>query len=168
MTAAAVLLSLVTVGRLGELWLARRNTAALMARGAVEIAPGHYPLIVALHTAWLVALWVYGAGQPVGPVWLAAFLGLQVARVWVLSTLGARWTTRIIVIPGERLVAKGPYRFVNHPNYLVVIGEIAVLPLCLGLPWLALLFSLLNAVVLMVRIQAENAGLKQAHRDATA
>jgi methyltransferase len=168
MTAAAVLLSLVTVGRLGELWLARRNTAALMARGAVEIAPGHYPLIVALHTAWLVALWVYGAGQPVGPVWLAAFLGLQVARVWVLSTLGARWTTRIIVIPGERLVAKGPYRFMNHPNYLVVIGEIAVLPLCLGLPWLALLFSLLNAVVLMVRIQAENAGLKQAHRDATA
>jgi methyltransferase len=168
MTTAAVLLSLVTVGRLGELWLARRNTAALMARGAVEIAPGHYPLIVALHTAWLVALWVYGAGQPVGPVWLAAFLGLQVARVWVLSTLGARWTTRIIVIPGERLVAKGPYRFMNHPNYLVVIGEIAVLPLCLGLPWLALLFSLLNAVVLMVRIQAENAGLKQAHRDATA
>lgn len=168
MTAAAVLLSLVTVGRLGELWLARRNTAALMARGAVEIAPGHYPLIVALHTAWLVALWVYGAGQPVGPVWLAAFLGLQVARVWVLSTLGARWTTRIIVIPGERLVAKGPYRFMNHPNYLVVIGEIAVLPLCLGLPWLALLFSLLNAVVLMMRIQAENAGLKQAHRDATA
>lgn len=168
MTTAAVLLSLVTVGRLGELWLAQRNTAALMARGAVEIAPGHYPLIVALHTAWLVALWVYGAGQPVGPVWLAAFLGLQVARVWVLSTLGARWTTRIIVIPGERLVAKGPYRFMNHPNYLVVIGEIAVLPLCLGLPWLALLFSLLNAVVLMVRIQAENAGLKQAHRDATA
>ena len=159
---------MVTLGRLGELWLARRNTAALLARGAIEFAPGHYPLIVALHTAWLLALWVYGSGQPVNSLWLAVFLGLQAVRVWVLTTLGTRWTTRIIVIPGERLVAKGPYLFVNHPNYLVVIGEIAVLPLCLGLPWIALLFSALNAVVLMVRIQAENAGLKQAHRDATA
>lgn len=165
---AGLLLALATLGRLGELWLARRNTAALLARGAVEIAPGHYPLIVALHTGWLVALWVYGAGQPVNGLWLAVFLGLQAARVWVLTTLGARWTTRIIVLPGEWLVAKGPYHFVNHPNYLVVIGEIAVLPLCLGLPWVALLFSVLNAVVLMVRVQAENAGLKQAHRDATA
>lgn len=168
MTAAAVLLALVTAGRLGELWLARRNTEALLARGAVEIAPGHYPLIVALHTVWLGALWVFGAGQPVNPLWLAVFLGLQVARVWVLATLGARWTTRIIVIPGESLVAKGPYRFVNHPNYLVVAGEIAVLPLCLGLPWVAVLFSALNAAVLIVRIQAENAGLKLAHRDAAA
>ena len=168
MTAAVILLALVTGGRLAELWLARRNTAALLARGAVEIAPGHYPLIVALHTAWVVALWIYGAGQPVHPLWLAVFLGLQVARVWVLTTLGARWTTRIIVVPGERLVARGPYRFVNHPNYLVVIGEIAVLPLCLGLPWVALLFSALNAALLMVRIRAENSGLKQAHRDATA
>jgi methyltransferase len=147
--------------------LARRNTAALLARGAVEIAPGHYPLIVALHTAWLTALWIYGAVQPVSPLWLAVFLGLQAARVWVLTTLGARWTTRIIVIPGEHLVAKGPYRFVDHPNYLVVVGEIAVLPLCLGLPWVALLFSALNAAVLTVRIQAENAGLTQARRDAT-
>lgn len=168
MTAAAVLLALVTAGRLGELWLARRNTEALLARGAVEISPGHYPLIVALHTVWLAALWAFGAGQPVNPLWLAVFLGLQVARVWVLATLGARWTTRIIVIPGESLVAKGPYRFVNHPNYLVVAGEIAVLPLCLGLPWVAVLFSALNAAVLIVRIQAENAGLKLAHRDATA
>lgn len=163
---AGLLLALVTLGRLAELWLARRNTAALLARGAVEIAPRHYPLIVVLHTAWLAALWVYGADQPVNPLWLALFLCLQAARVWVLTTLGARWTTRIIVIPGEWLVAKGPYRFVNHPNYLVVVGEIAVLPLCLGLPWVALLFSALNAAVLMVRIQAENAGLKQAQRDA--
>lgn len=165
---AGLLLALVTLGRLAELWLARRNTAALLARGAVEIAPRHYPLIVVLHTAWLAALWVYGADQPVNPLWLALFLCLQAARVWVLTTLGARWTTRIIVIPGEWLVAKGPYRFVNHPNYLVVVGEIAVLPLCLGLPWVALLFSALNAAVLMVRIQAENAGLKQAQRDAAA
>lgn len=168
MTAASVLLLLVTLGRLGELWLAQRNTAALMARGGNELAPGHYPLIVALHTAWLAALWVLGVGQPVSPFWLALFLALQAARVWVLMTLGRRWTTRIIVVPGEHLVARGPYRFANHPNYLVVIGEIAVLPLALGLPWIALLFSGLNAAVLMIRIRAENAGLKQAHRDATA
>ncbi|MGK2873624.1 MAG: isoprenylcysteine carboxyl methyltransferase family protein [Alphaproteobacteria bacterium] len=168
MTAATVLLAVVTLGRLGELWLARHNTAALLARGAVEVAPGHYPMIVALHAAWLATLGFYGAGQPVNPIWLAVFLGLQVARVWVLTTLGARWTTRIIVVPSEHLVARGPYRFVNHPNYLVVVGEIAVLPLCLGLPWVALLFSALNAGVLMIRIRAENAGLQQAHRDATA
>ena len=168
MTAAAVLLTLVTLGRLGELWVARRNTAALLARGAVEVSAGHYPLIVALHTAWLAALWIYGAGQPINPMWLAVFLALQAARVWVLMTLGKRWTTRIIVIPGEQLVARGPYRFVNHPNYLVVIGEIAVLPLCLGLPWIALVFTVLNAAVLTVRIQAENAGLKKAYRDARA
>jgi methyltransferase len=168
MTAAAVLLALVTLGRLAELWLARRNTAALKAQGAVEVAPGHYPLIVALHTAWLAVLWLYGAGNPVHPAWLAVFLGLQGLRVWVLTTLGPRWTTRIIILPGERLVTRGPYRFVNHPNYLVVVGEIAVLPLCLGLPWVALLFSALNAGVLMIRIRAENEGLQHGHRDARA
>lgn len=168
MSAAAVLLALVTLGRLGELWLARHNTAALKARGAYEVAPGHYPLIVALHAAWLAVLWLYGAGQPVNPFWLAVFLALQVLRVWVLSTLGPRWTTRIIVLPGAPLVARGPYRLVNHPNYLVVVGEIAVLPLCLGLPWVALLFSAMNAAVLAIRIRAENAGLNRGPRDATA
>lgn len=168
MTAAAVLLALVTLGRLAELWLAQRNTAALLARGAVEVAGGHYPMIVALHTAWLAMLWFYGASQPVNPVWLSVFLGLQVARVWVLATLGARWTTRIIVVPGENLVARGPYRYVNHPNYLVVIGEIAVLPMCVGLPWVAVVFSVLNGVVLMIRIRAENAGLRQSRAKAAA
>ncbi len=159
MTGAALLLGLVTLGRLGELWLARRNTQALLAKGAVEIAPGHYPMIVMLHTLWLCALWIYGVDQPVMQGWLAVFLALEVARVWVLSTLGRRWTTRIIVVPGEQLVASGPYRYFSHPNYIVVIGEIAVLPLCLGLPWLAVIFTLLNAVVLTIRIRAETAGL---------
>lgn len=160
MTAAPVLLALVTLGRLGEVWLARRNTARLLAQGAVEIAPGHYPAIVLLHAGWLAALWGFGWDQPVDPVWLAVFAVLQVGRVWVLGTLGRRWTTRILILPGERLVARGPYRFVTHPNYVVVVGEIAVLPLCLGLPWLAVLFTLLNAAVLTVRIRAENAGLR--------
>lgn len=168
MSPAEVLLALVALGRLGELWLARRNTRALKAQGAYEVAPGHYPLIVALHASWLVILWLYGADNPVNLVWLTVFLVLQVLRVWVLSTLGPRWTTRIIVLPGEPLVSRGPYRFLNHPNYLVVVGEMAVLPLCLGLPWAAALFSVLNAAVLAIRIRAENAGLRRGTRNAAA
>ncbi|MGV8987189.1 MAG: isoprenylcysteine carboxyl methyltransferase family protein [Cypionkella sp.] len=166
MIPALLLLSFVTLSRLGELWLARRNTAALMERGAVEVAPGHYPLIVAMHALWLATLWAFGSGQAVQPIWLALFLALQAARFWVLATLGERWTTRIIVLPGEPLVLSGPFRYVRHPNYAVVVAEIAVLPLCLGLPWVALVFSVANALVLTVRIKAENAGLAQAGRHA--
>ena len=159
MTPAALLLALVTLERLAELWLARRNTKALMANGAVEVAAGHYPLIVLLHAMWLAGLWLLGWQQSVGTVWLAIFLVLQVLRVWVLATLGPRWTTRIIVQPGLPLVASGPYRLLSHPNYVVVVGEIAVLPMCLGLPWYALVFSIANAAVLTIRIRAENAAL---------
>lgn len=159
MTSAALLLALVTLERLAELWLARRNTKALVAGGAIEYAPAHYPLIVLLHTAWLAGLWVFAWSHPVNSAWLVVFLLLQVLRVWVLATLGPRWTTRIIVQPGVALVARGPYRWLSHPNYVVVVGEIAVLPLCLGLPWYALAFSLANAAVLAIRIRAENAAL---------
>jgi methyltransferase len=87
------------------------------------------------------------------------FLILQVLRVWILMTLGSRWTTRIIVPPGGTLLSNGPYRFLSHPNYFVVVGEIAILPLCLGLPLVALVFSVGNAVILMIRVQSENAAL---------
>lgn len=162
MNAAVWLLALVTAERLGELWLARRNTSALLQRGAVEIGARHYPLIVLLHAFWLVGLWGLGWNQPINAVWLAVFLLLQAGRIWVLVTLGGRWTTRIIVLPGERLIATGPYRLVAHPNYLVVVGEIAVLPLCLGLPWFALVFSIANAAILTIRIRAEAAALRGA------
>ncbi len=159
MNFAAVLLAVVTAERLGELWLARRNTAALRAEGAYEAAPGHYPLIVALHAAWLAGLWVFGLNAALNLGWLTIFLGLQMLRIWVLATLGRRWTTRIIVLPGAPLVTAGPYRFIAHPNYLVVVGEIAALPLCLGLPWYAIAFSVANGALLAIRIQAENASL---------
>ena len=159
MTPAAILLALVTLERLAELWLARRNTRVLLAQGSLEFSPGHYPLIVLLHAFWMVGLWWWGWQQPLNMAWLAIFLLLQVLRVWVLTTLGPRWTTRIIVQPGLALVASGPYRWISHPNYVVVVGEIAVLPLCLGLPWYALAFSLANAAVLTIRIRAENAAL---------
>jgi methyltransferase len=161
LTPAFLLLSFVTLSRLGELVLARRNTSELIAKGAVEIAPEHYPAIIAMHSAWLGALWFYGIAQQVNLFWFACFAVLQLGRVWVLSTLGRRWTTRILVVPGETLVARGPYRFISHPNYAVVIGEIAVLPLCLGLTWVAAVFTVLNAAVLTIRIRAENAGLRE-------
>ena len=153
------LLAFVTLQRLAELALARSNTARLLAMGAREYAPGHYPLIVAVHTGWLAALWWLAPGRPIHVPLLLLFFLLQLGRVWVLRTLGPRWTTRIVVLPGAPLVANGPFRFVSHPNYLVVIGEIAVLPLVFGLWPVALLFSLLNAVVLAIRIRAENRAL---------
>jgi len=156
------LLTFVTAQRLSELVIARRNTMALFARGAREIAPDHYPYMVALHTGWLTGLWMLATGQPVQLFWFGPFMLLQVLRLWVLTTLGERWTTRIIILPGAPLVEGGPYRFFKHPNYIIVTGEIAALPLAFGMPLYALVFSLLNAAVLTVRIRAENAALKSA------
>jgi methyltransferase len=158
-TPAALLLGAVTAERIAELFLARRNTAALLAKGAVEVAPGHYPAIVVMHALWLANLWIFGTSRVINPAWLAVFLSLQVLRAWVLMTLGPRWTTRIIILPGAPLVTSGPYRILSHPNYLIVVGEIAVLPLCLGLPWLALIFSAANAILLWIRIRAETIAL---------
>ena len=154
-----VILALVTLQRLGELWLAKRNTRRLLAQGAREYGPAHYPLIVAVHGLWLATLWWLALARPVHPLWLALFVLVELARIWVLATLGIRWTTRIIVLPGEPLVRRGPYRFVNHPNYWVVIAEIAVLPLVFGLWQVALIFTLLNAAVLTIRIREENRAL---------
>ena len=159
MTLNILILALVTAQRLGELWLSNRNTARLLAQGAQEHAPGHYPVIVALHTAWLLVLWLLALPRPIDGFWLAMFVLLELARIWVLVSIGPRWTTRIIIPPGEPLVRRGPYRWINHPNYLVVIAEIAVLPLVFGLWQVALIFSVLNAAILAVRIRAENQAL---------
>jgi methyltransferase len=153
------LLSFVTLQRLVELPIARRNTRRLIASGAYEVAPGHYPAIVALHVAWLATLWLLAVGRPVDPLFLLLFALIEIGRFWVLTTLGPRWTTRIIVVPRAALVQRGPYRILNHPNYWVVAGEIAVLPLVFGLVEVALAFTVLNAMALTVRIRAENRAL---------
>ena len=165
MSWAAVILALVTAQRLGELVLARRNTRHLLAQGAYEVGAAHYPLIVAMHAAWLLGLWYLAlyrapAGQDINLLWLGVFVALQLARVWVIASLGGRWTTRIIVLPGAPLVKQGPYRFVSHPNYWVVAGEMLVLPLAFGLLSYGLVFSALNAAMMWVRIRAETAALK--------
>ena len=154
-----VILALVTLQRLGELWLSNRNTRRLLTRGAHEVGASHYPFIVLVHALWLASLWWLAPGRAMDGFWLAMFVLLQIARIWVVATLGPRWTTRIIVLPGAPLVRAGPYRFVNHPNYLIVIGEIAALPLAFGLWPVALVFTLLNAAVLGFRIAEENRAL---------
>lgn len=159
---AAAIVALVTVQRLGELWLSNRNTRALIAGGAREHGRGHYPLIVAVHAGWLIALWWHAPGRPVAWPLVAVFALLQLARVWVIASLGCRWTTRIMVLPKAPLVRAGPYRFVSHPNYVIVALEIALLPLAFGLGGVALLFTLLNTAVLAVRIRAENTALAAA------
>jgi methyltransferase len=159
MIGSIAVLALVTVQRLGELLLAGRNTRRLLARGGVETGAEHYPLIVGLHAAWLVGLWALAWDRPMSLPWLAAYLALQALRIWTLASLGERWTTRIITVPGESLVRRGPYRFLQHPNYLVVVGEIAVLPLVFGLWSYAAVFSVLNASILWVRIRAEDQAL---------
>ncbi|MFC3170217.1 isoprenylcysteine carboxyl methyltransferase family protein [Paracoccus fontiphilus] len=151
---ALAFIAFLLLQRGAELILARRNTRRLLARGAVEHGAAHYPLIVAMHAAWLLAIAALGWSNPVSPGWLAAFAVLQVLRIWVLASLGSRWTTRIIVLD-EPLVARGPYRWVPHPNYLVVIAEILVAPMVLGLWPVALVFTLLNALVLRIRIREE-------------
>lgn len=161
MTLNIFILVLVTLQRLGELWLSNRNTRRLLLRGAHEVGASHYPLIVSVHALWLGALWWLAPARPIDGFWLAVFVLLQLARIWILTTLGPRWTTRIIVLPGAPLVRTGPYRFVNHPNYVIVAGEIASLPLAFGLWQLALVFSLLNGAVLAVRIGEENRALNR-------
>ena len=164
MILSLVVLTLVTAQRLGELALARSNTQRLTARGAIEVGAGHYPFIVALHAAWLIGLWFLAWSRPLNLWLLAVFVVLQAGRIWVIATLGERWTTRIIIMPGEAFVRRGPYRFLSHPNYVVVAAEILVLPLAFGLAWYALIFSLLNAAMMAVRISVETQGLRSALR----
>lgn len=164
-----IILFLVVAQRLVEIVYAERNTRALLARGAVEVGRSHYPLIVTLHAAWLTIIVLVLPADATIHWWaLAAFVALQAARVWVIATLGPYWTTRIITLQGAPLVRKGPYRFVRHPNYLVVAGEIAALPLAFGEVNVAVVFTILNAAVLAWRIHQEDQALAQRRATDTA
>jgi methyltransferase len=160
MILSIAILTLVTLQRLGELLLARRNTQRLLARGAVEAGAEHYPVLVGLHAAWLAGLWWAAWDRPADLIWFGLYLVLQALRVWTIASLGERWTTRIISLPDAPLVRRGPYRFLPHPNYVVVACEIAVLPLVFHLWTYALVFSVLNASILWIRIRIENRALR--------
>jgi len=160
MTPLYAVLTVVAIQRLLELAYARANTQRLLARGAVESGRGHYSLFVVLHSGWLavLAVTVPPATLP-RPELLGLLAALMATRLWVMASLGQFWTTRIISLPGAPLVRRGPYRLFRHPNYLVVAGEIAVLPLAFDALAVALAFSILNGALLAVRIAAEEAAL---------
>lgn len=155
-------LAVVALQRGIELWYAQRNTRRLREAGAIEVAPEQHPLFVALHLAWLLAmaLLIPAATQP-NWILLASFAALQALRIWVIATLGPFWTTRILTLPAAPLVVRGPYRFLRHPNYVIVILEIAVLPLAFGAIAIALVFSILNGLLLTWRIVAEDRALSE-------
>jgi methyltransferase len=159
---AIAILGLVTIQRLVELWHSARNERRLRERGASEVGGAHYPFMVALHAAWLAGLWVLAWDRPVNWWIIGAYAALQVARYWIIASLGERWTTRILVLPDAPLVAKGPYAFLRHPNYAVVALEIALLPLAFGLVAFAVAFSTANAALLAWRIHVEDAALENA------
>lgn len=161
------LVALVALQRLLEVRTSNRHTEALLARGAVEHAPGHFPAMQLIHTGWLVAMvaevWLLerSFGPVLGAIGLTGLLAGQGLRLWARRTLGERWTVRIFTLPGAPAVTGGPFRYLRHPNYLGVVLEIACLPL-VHTAWLtALVFSGLNAALLKVRIAAEERALEQ-------
>ena len=168
MTGWLALIGFIALQRLAELAWAARNTRRLRAAGAVEAGAAHYPLFVLLHGAWLAALaLLVPADTALDPILLAAFVLLQAARLWIVATLGRFWTTRILTLPGAPLVRRGPFRFLRHPNYLVVALEIPVVPLIAGAWQIALVFALLNLALLGWRIRIEDRALA-ARRDVPA
>ncbi|MEU9007840.1 isoprenylcysteine carboxyl methyltransferase family protein [Streptomyces sp. NPDC059982] len=158
-----LLLALVALERLAELAVARRHTAWSLARGAREYGRGHYPAMVALHTALLVGCALEAPYRPFLPVLGWTALGLAVAaqglRWWCVTTLGPRWNTRVLVVPGLALVAGGPYRWLRHPNYVAVVLEGLALPLVHSAWLTATVFTVLNALLLRVRIACEDRAL---------
>ena len=158
MTSGYCILALVAAQRLAELAYAGFNTRRLLRLGAVEIDRAGYPLFVALHAAWLASLVLVAATPPRWSL-VALFALLQLGRLWVIAALGRYWTTRIITQAGAPVVRTGPFRFVRHPNYLLVGGEIAVLPLAFGALATAVVFTLLNLALLIRRIRLEDRAL---------
>ncbi|MFC7490307.1 MULTISPECIES: isoprenylcysteine carboxyl methyltransferase family protein [unclassified Knoellia] len=165
MTAFVVLVLLVALERLAELVVSKRNAAWSLSRGGVETGQGHYPVMVVLHTGFLVAMlaeaFIRRPEVPSALAWsmLVVVLAAQALRWWCILTLGRRWNTRVIVVPGLAPVRSGPYRWLSHPNYVAVVAEGVALPLVHASWVTALVFTLANAALLTVRLRAENAAL---------
>ena len=162
----------LVVERLVELVLSKRNAARAFARGGVETGQRHYRFMVVFHTLFLVAcvaeVFLLRRGFPGAWGWaaLAGAVLAQGLRYWAIATLGDRWNSRIIVVPGLAPVTGGPYRFLRHPNYVAVVLELACVPLIHGAWWTALVFSVGNAALLYVRIRAEEAALGDVYAQA--
>jgi methyltransferase len=146
----------IVLQRLAELAYSHRNLARLREAGGIEPRDPAYPGLIVVHTAWVLALAVaVPADAPVDPYFLGLYVAILALRLWVMASLGRFWCTRVVTLPDTPLVRRGPYRFMRHPNYVVVAGEIAVAPLIFGAWELALIFSLLNGACLWLRIRVE-------------
>ena len=166
MSLGQAIILLVALQRLAELIYARRNTQRLLTAGGKEAGSAHYPLFIILHGSWLLALFVLvPADAPIHWGLIGLFVALQMGRIWVIASLGGRWTTRVITLPNAPLVRRGPYRWLRHPNYLIVAAEIAVLPLAFGAWQIALVFTALNLPLLAYRIRVEDRALSAVRQD---
>ncbi|WP_245890015.1 isoprenylcysteine carboxyl methyltransferase family protein [Rummeliibacillus pycnus] len=162
--------TIICIQRVIELRIARANEHFMKERGAIEFGQSHYPFIVLLHVAFLCSLFIeyYVKDLSLNRFWiflLGFFLALQIGRVWVIKSLGHFWNTKIIVLPNASLVKKGPYRWIPHPNYLIVALEIVVIPLTFQAYYTAIIFSILNLVMMLIRISIEEAALKNVYQD---
>ena len=145
--------------RLAELYVSSKNEKWLLKNGAVEYGKEHYPFIVALHTLFIISViaeYIWRDNATVFYPLIILFFVLIVIKAIVISTLGHYWNTKIYKVPGTRPVATGIYKYIKHPNYIIVICEIAIIPLAFGLYYTAILFTILNAIMLYVRISKEN------------
>ncbi len=162
----AYLLILITQ-RVSELFVSARNARRLLARGAREHGREHYPLLVLLHTLFPIALVaevlvLHARPGRLVPLWITLLLAAQILRYAAMRTLGGRWTTRVLVLPGSSLVRAGPYRWLRHPNYVAVVIEFLAAPLLFGAWRTALVFSLADLLALRVRIRCEERALRTA------
>jgi methyltransferase len=170
LTAFSIVVGLVALERLAELIVSKRNAAWSLERGGRETGQGHYPVMVVLHSGFLVAMlfeaFVRRPEVPSTLAWsmLALVVGAQALRWWCIATLGRRWNTRVIVVPDLPPVRSGPYRLTSHPNYVAVVVEGVALPLVHACWWTAIGFTVLNAALLTVRLRVENAALAELPR----
>ncbi len=160
-------MSFLIIQRLVELSISSRNVRAMLKEGGIEYGKEHYKYIVVMHSLFIISMLTeyllrdhYGKLNDISYLFLVFFIFLQAMRVWVITSLGKFWSTRIIRVPGSELVKKGPYKFLKHPNYLVVSLEIFCLPMIFGLYYTAAIFTILNALILYMRIKEENKALK--------
>ena len=161
-----IFIGLIALQRLAELYIAKQNEKQMKRMGGVEYGVDHYRWMVLMHSSFFLALTFEVVGftrdfSSIWPIWLSLFLMAQVGRVWVIMSLGKHWNTKIIVVPDAEVIIKGPYRYIKHPNYLIVATEIIVISLLFNAYYTAMIFSLLNAWMMSVRIPLEERALKE-------
>jgi methyltransferase len=159
-------IAFIILQRLTELAIARKNEKWMKSHGALEFGSGHYPAMVMIHSAFILSMFAevvffHRELSAYWPVLLVLFVLTQLMRIWALMSLGPYWNTKIIVLPSAKIVKKGPYRFIKHPNYVIVALELIIIPLMFNAYWTAAIFTILNIVILSVRIPAEEKALAQ-------